>query len=55
MAPVWVGIVVCLVVAYAVFLGIARFSGMGADDRLIGRAVWSKVKGVLPTAGVGEG
>ena len=55
MVPLWVGIVVCLVVAYVVFLGIALFSGVGPDDRLIGRAVWSKVKGILPTAGVGEG
>jgi len=53
--PVWISILVSLVAAYAAFLGIALFSGVSADDRLIGRAVWSRVKGILPLAGVGEG
>ena len=44
-----------LVVAYSVFLRITLVLGVGADDRLIGRAVWSKLKGILPTAGVGKG
>ncbi len=51
----WISIIMSLVVAYSVFLGITLVLGVGADDRLIGRAVWSKVKGILPTAGIGKG
>src|SRR5208282_535864 len=36
----WVGIVVSLLLAYAVFLGVSLGSGFDADDRLIGRAMW---------------
>ncbi len=49
----WAGIVVGLVLAYAVFLGVSLGSGFDADDRLIGRAVWAKIKGFLPMIDVG--
>lgn len=53
-APMWVGICASLFIAYAVFLGISFLAGFGEDDLLIGRAVWSKMKGMLPLIKVGE-
>jgi O-antigen/teichoic acid export membrane protein len=53
-APVWVGMGASLFVSYAVFIAISFLSGLDDDDLLIGRAVWSKVKGMLPVAGIGE-
>ncbi len=53
-ATVWVGMGASLFVSYAVFIGISFLSGLDDDDLLIGRAVWSKVKGMLPVAGIGE-
>ncbi len=42
-------------VAYAVFLGISLFLPVWARTIvLIGRAVWSKMKGILPVTNVGE-
>jgi len=52
--PVWVGISASMFVSYAAFLGISFLSGLGEDDLLIGRAVWSKIRGMLPVAGIGE-
>ena len=49
----WPGIVVSLLLAYAAFLGVSLGSGFDADDRLIGRAVWAKIKGFLPMIDVG--
>jgi O-antigen/teichoic acid export membrane protein len=34
-----------LMVAYAVFFGAALSHGLDADDRIVGRAVWSKLRG----------
>ena len=49
----WPGIAVSLLLAYAVFLAVSLGSGFDADDRLIGRAVWAKIKGFLPMIDIG--
>jgi O-antigen/teichoic acid export membrane protein len=49
----WAGIVVSLLLAYAAFITVSLGSGFDADDRLIGRAVWAKIKGFLPMIDVG--
>ena len=46
--PSWLAIVMGLTLGYVTFLGVSLLSGIDADDRLIGRAVWSKMKGILP-------
>jgi O-antigen/teichoic acid export membrane protein len=51
--PAWTSIAVGLLLAYAAFLGVSLARGLDADDRLIGRAVWAKMKGYLPTIDVG--
>jgi len=42
-----------LLLGYATFLAVAALMGFDENDRLVGRAVWSKVKGFLPTIDVG--
>jgi O-antigen/teichoic acid export membrane protein len=46
--PEWVVITAGLVLAYAAFIGLALEVGLDADDQLIVRAVWSRVRGILP-------
>jgi hypothetical protein len=48
-----VGVVVSLLLAYAVFFGVSLGTGFDADDRLIGRALWAKMKVFLPMVDVG--
>jgi len=47
-------VVVGLLLAYVAFAVVWAGSSLDADDRVIGRAAWSKVKGFLPTIDVGS-
>jgi O-antigen/teichoic acid export membrane protein len=47
MRPEWVVVAAGLLLAYAAFIGLALAVGLDADDRLIARAVWSRVRGVF--------
>lgn len=47
--PQWVAIVIALIAGYVVFLAIALGLGLDADDRLIARAVWSRLRNLMPT------
>jgi hypothetical protein len=49
----WGRVAVALVAGYAAFVAVAVGTVLDTDDRLIGRAIWSKVKGFLPTIDVG--
>jgi O-antigen/teichoic acid export membrane protein len=46
--PEWLVIAVGLVLSYAAFIGTALAVGLDADDRIIARAVWSRISAVLP-------
>lgn len=51
--PALVSVAIGLVLAYATFLAVWVGSGLDADDQMIGRAVWAKVKSSLPAVDVG--
>ena len=51
--PALASVAVGLLLGYASFAAVWAGSGFDADDLLIGRAVWAKVKGSLPTIDVG--
>jgi O-antigen/teichoic acid export membrane protein len=44
MRPAWLGIVVGLVLAYAVFASAAAVFSLDEDDRVIARAVWARLR-----------
>ncbi len=48
----WLAVGVALGLAYSVFAGTILLVGLGADDRLIAAAMWSRVRGVFGIAGV---
>jgi O-antigen/teichoic acid export membrane protein len=50
--PQWLVIGLALFLSYAVFSGLALLTGLDADDRMIGRAVWSRVRSIIPRAEV---
>ena len=47
--PEWMTVAVALVLGYGVFIGIAFALGLDSDDRLIARAAWSRLRGMLPS------
>ena len=49
--PEWLTIVISLIVAYAVFAGIAIVAGLDADDRMIASAVRSRMSGMFGREG----
>jgi O-antigen/teichoic acid export membrane protein len=49
--PEWVVIFAGLILAYLAFAAIALVFGLDADDRLLARAVWSRVRSTFQTAG----
>jgi O-antigen/teichoic acid export membrane protein len=49
----WLAVGVALVAAYAVFAAVVLFLGLDADDRLITRAIWSRVRGAFAGATIG--
>ena len=46
--PEWAVVGVGLVLGYLTFIGFALMFGLDADDQLIARAVWSRIRGVFP-------
>jgi O-antigen/teichoic acid export membrane protein len=48
--PEWAAIGIGLGLAYLTFIGCALLFGLDADDQLIARAVWSRIRGVFPDA-----
>ena len=48
----WVVVGAALLLAYLVFFGTALLVGLDADDRVIARAVWNRIRGVLPATEV---
>ena len=51
--PEWVVIGAGLFLAYLAFIGVALAFGLDADYQLIARAIWSRMKGLLPRLEVG--
>ncbi len=45
--PPWMTLAIVLVSAYFAFVAIALAAGLDEDDRLIARALWSRVRGVV--------
>jgi hypothetical protein len=43
-----------LVLAYVSLIGLALLTGLDSDDRVILRAVWSRIAAALPGMGVEE-
>jgi O-antigen/teichoic acid export membrane protein len=52
--PEWAGLAVGLVLAYVSLIGLALLTGLDSDDRVILRAVWSRIAAALPGMGVEE-
>jgi O-antigen/teichoic acid export membrane protein len=48
--PRWLVIAAGLLLGYVVFIGVALAFGLDADDQLIARAIWSRVRGRFPGA-----
>jgi hypothetical protein len=51
--PEWLIVGAGLVLGYLVFVGTALAFGLDADDQLIARAVWGRVREVFPKGEVG--
>ena len=51
--PEWVVIGLALVLGYLSFVAVALLVGLGADDRLIARAIWERLHGVYRKIEVG--
>lgn len=51
--PPWMSVVAGLLLAYGTFLGVLLLTGLDADDRLIGRAAWNRMKSFLPAIDTG--
>lgn len=51
--PQWLVITLSAVAAYVVFTGLALTMGLDADDRMIARAVWSRIRSVIPRTEAG--
>ena len=51
--PQWLMIGLSLLAAYVVFTSLALLMGLDADDRMIARAVWSRIRSVIPRTEVG--
>jgi O-antigen/teichoic acid export membrane protein len=49
----WLAVGVALAAAYAVFAAAVLVSGLDKDDRLIARAIWSRVRGAFAGATTG--
>jgi hypothetical protein len=50
MQPGWLGIAVGMLLAYTVFSSIALAFSLDEDDRVIARAVWSRLRQLGKTA-----
>jgi O-antigen/teichoic acid export membrane protein len=46
--PPWLTIGTALGLGYLVFIAIALVFGLNADDKLIARAIWTRVQGIVP-------
>jgi O-antigen/teichoic acid export membrane protein len=53
MHPQWLVIGSAALLAYVLFVGLALAVGLDADDRMIARAVWSRVRSIIPRTEVG--
>jgi len=51
--PQWLTIGAAVLLAYAIFISLALALGLDEDDRMIARAVWSRVRSVIPRAEAG--
>jgi O-antigen/teichoic acid export membrane protein len=50
--PEWMVIGGALLIGYTVFIGIALATGLDSDDRVVARAVWLRLRSMLPVAEV---
>jgi O-antigen/teichoic acid export membrane protein len=50
----WLAVIAATVVAYLVFAATALVSGLDEDDRLIARAIWSRIRGGFGGAAAGS-
>jgi O-antigen/teichoic acid export membrane protein len=48
----WMVIAGALLIGYTVFIGIALATGLDSDDRVVARAVWLRLRSMLPVAEV---
>jgi O-antigen/teichoic acid export membrane protein len=51
--PEWMVIAAALLLAYGAFIGVALAIGLDADDRLVARAVWSRLRASFTNAEAG--
>ena len=51
----WLTVGVALTLAYGIFAAVVLLSGLDADDKLIAKAIWSRVRGTLISPGINAG